>query len=197
MRIAACLLLALTCPPVAAHDMKQHSQDAAGTRIVASAGAPVEQLVLPDIPVTDKEGATAGFVSRLAQAGPVLIGFSYTGCVSLCPITHAILADVDQGMRGSKAPPLTIVTLSIDPANDTPERLAATARELDASPRWQWLVASPADTPALLSALGVASGPIESHDPVFLLGDMASGEFRRIVGLPDPRELLRLAGAMH
>ena len=34
MRIAACLLLALTCPPVAAHDMKQHSQDAAGTRIV-------------------------------------------------------------------------------------------------------------------------------------------------------------------
>lgn len=159
------------------------------------AGRPVETLILPDVPVTDATGVTMGFTERYGRAGPLLIGFTYTTCGSICPIGHAILAEVDRALGAPGAPPLRIVTISIDPAKDTPERLAAAALEFEASPRWDWVVASGQDAPALLDAFGVPPGPPEFHDPLFLLGDLRDGRFRRIVGLPDPTELLALAGA--
>lgn len=158
-----------------------------------SAGRPVETLVLPDVPVTDATGLTRGFTTRYLGAGPLLIGFTYTTCGSICPIGHAILAEVDRALAGPAAPPLRIVTVSIDPGNDTPERLAAAAREFEASARWDWVVADQGGASALLDAFGVPPGPPEFHDPLFLLGDLADGRFRRIVGLPDPDEILDLA----
>lgn len=164
-------------------------------QMVTASGAPVERMLIPDIPVVDKDGQWSGIVSRFADKGPLLIAFSYTGCVTLCPITHAILADVDDRLDNPGAPPLTVLTISLDPVNDTPARLSEVADTLGTSTRWHWLAAAPTDTPALLSAMGVPSGPPEAHDPLFLLGDFADGKFRRIAGLPDPAELLSLAAA--
>ena len=181
----ACLavLFLLLAPSAVAQGVQQ---------MVMAAGAPVERLVLPDIPVTDASGRQQGIVSRFAGEGALLIAFSYTDCLTLCPITHAILRGVDEGLSGPDAPPLTILTISLDPVRDTPARLADAAQQLGASQRWVWLAASPADTPALLSAMGAPPGPPEAHDPLFLMGDMASGDFRRIAGLPDPDEILSL-----
>lgn len=156
-------------------------------------GAAMEHLAIPDIPVRDRSGRSEGFATRLSRAGPVLIAFSYTSCLSLCPVSHAILGLVDDALAEPGAPALRIITLSLDPARDTPEALDAAARALRASPRWDWLVASPAATPALLASLGVPPGPPEAHEPVFLIGDIASGTFRRLGGLPDPALLIALA----
>lgn len=179
--------------PAAAHGA--HSGHAAGAAQPMVAGRPVESLLLPDTPMTDAKGTIQGLTDRYGAAGPLLIAFSYTGCVSLCPVTHAILSAVDEALGRPGAPRLHIVTISIDPVNDTPDRLAAAAREIGASDRWDWLVATPESTPLLLGAFGIPSGPPEAHDPVFLLGDMETGDFRRIVGLPDPGDLLALAAA--
>ncbi len=180
-RTVLAALLALAATPAAAQMME-----------VAAAE---ERLIVPDIPVTDRNGTIDGFVSRLAGEGTLLVSFSYTGCVSLCPVTHAILGLVDDALAKPGAPPLTIVTVSIDPANDTPAALDAAAERLRASRNWRWLVASPSDTPALLASFGVPLGPPEAHDPLFLVGDLASGRFRRISGFPDPDLLLDFARA--
>lgn len=156
--------------------------------------AQAEQLSLPDAPVTDASYRVDGFVSRLHGAGTVIISFSFIECTTLCPMTNAILAEVDDRIV-AEGLPLTIVTLSIDPVNDTPEKPAEAAAEIGASERWLWLTAAPAERFLLLDSLGLPPGPIEDHNPMLLIGNVGTGEFQRIVGLPEPDGLIDLATA--
>lgn len=167
-----------------------------GQPVPMTASRTTERIVLPDIPVTDQTGRRAGFVSRYAPAGPVIVSFLYTNCVEACAMTQAVLGVVDQDLAGPGAPRARIVTITVDPARDTPEVLAETARAADASDRWDWLVADAADTPVLLAAFGLTPGPIEAHESVYLVGDLRSGDFTRVEGIPDPQALIDLARAV-
>lgn len=149
-----------------------------------------ENLLLPDIAVTDTHGRSAGFVSRYGDAGPVLISFIYTECEDNCTMVKAVMKLVDDDLQAAGAPPLRLIALSVDPWRDTPGTLAADAAEMGASDNWDWLVASRADTPVLLSAFGLKPGPVEAHEAVYLLGDLRSGQFWRIPGVPDPAALI-------
>ncbi|MGL4311892.1 MAG: SCO family protein [Paracoccaceae bacterium] len=151
-----------------------------------------ERLSLPDVPVVDANGDKEGFVSRLSVRGTVILAFTFTECTTLCPLTNAILADVDARI-GQTGAAVFIVTLSLDPVDDSPEKLAKAAAEIGASGRWLWLTAAPMDTILLLDSLRFPAGPIEDHDTIFLIGDMATGEFIRVVGLPEPESLLDIA----
>lgn len=83
-----------------------------------------ERIVLPDIPVTDQRGMTQGFLSRYGPRGPLLVSFLYTNCTEVCLMTQATLGDLDRDLAGPGAPPLTILSITVDPARDTPEVLA-------------------------------------------------------------------------
>lgn len=152
-----------------------------------------ETLLLPDIAVTDSAGRTEGFVSRYGEEGPVLISFIYTECDDTCGMIRGVMQLVDQDLRAVDAPQLKLVVISVDPWRDTPEILAEQANEMEATDNWDWVVASTGDTPALLSALGMQSGPLESHEAVYLLGDLATGKFLRVSGVPDPDMLIQRA----
>ena len=156
--------------------------------------AKTEQLALPDAPVTDASYRVDGFVSRLHSAGTVIVSFSFIECTTLCPLTNAVLAEVDDRID-AEGLPLTIVTLTIDPVNDTPAKLAEAAEAVGASERWLWLTATPGDTFLLLDSFGLPPGPIEDHNPMLLIGNVGTGEFQRIVGLPEPGGLIDLATA--
>lgn len=151
-----------------------------------------EHLTPPDIPVTDATGHTEGFVSRMKDSGPVIVSFMYTNCDTVCDITNGILYGVDQALTGQDVP-VTLISLSIDPANDTPAALRQTADEFSASSRWLWLTAGMRGTSPLLDSLGVAFDSIETHDPMFLIGDFCSNQFTRVVGIPDPEALIAMA----
>ena len=184
MRFAPSIALFLLWPVLAtAHDKTTHPD--AHTQIMAA-----ETLSISNIPVTDSTYATAGFVERFGQAGTLILSFTYTNCETLCPVTNAILSEVDSQIAGED---LTIVSVSIDPAADTPAALATMAAELQSSENWVWLTAAPRENRMLLQELGVDVASLETHDPVFLIGDLCSGKFTRIIGLADPASLVDLA----
>jgi protein SCO1/2 len=187
---ALCLaVMLLTGYPAAAHDGKQHAPQSRAT--VSSMGA--EKLMLPDLRVTSATGESGGFRSLLPERAPIILSFTYTGCESLCDITNAILLQVDVELIEAGQADARIVTLSIDPENDTPEHLDAARRELGSSDRWLWLTGGVRGTRPLLDALRFPAGAIEQHDPIFLVGRRCSGQFTRVIGLVDPGRIVALA----
>lgn len=189
-------LIPLLLPVLAAGAALAHgTHDHAGGPVPMAASRSTERIVLPDIAVTDQAGRRAGFVSRYGPAGPLIVSFLYTDCVEACAMTQAVLGVVDQDLGRAGAPAARIVTITVDPARDTPRVLAERARELEASPRWDWLAAGIADTPVLLAAFGLTPGPIEAHESVYLVGDLQSGDFTRVEGVPEPEALIALARA--
>lgn len=180
-------VLALIPAAAAAHDMPAETDRA------AQMGADTQEYLMPpDIPVTDAMGRTRGFVTLLRPRGTVIVSFMYTNCESICDVTNAVLAGVDQQLDDQDEA-ISLVSLGIDPANDTPGALNRTAQQFSASPRWLWLTAGMRGTAPLLDSLGVAFDSLETHDPMFLVGDFCSGRFTRVIGLPHPAELIALA----
>ena len=188
MKPAFLLLALLAAAPASAHD-GPHSPPAP-----MQVSRNTESIVLPDIPVTDQRGHSQGIVSRYAAAGPVIVSFLYTNCTEVCLMTQATLSVVDEELKADDGP-LTILSITVDPRRDTPAALARAAADIAASPRWDWLRASETDTPVLLSAFGIDPGPIETHENVYFVGNMAEGSFTRVTGDADPDALIALARA--
>jgi protein SCO1 len=155
-----------------------------------------ELLTIPDFPVESAAGTRDGLRTLLPAEAPIIMSFTYTGCESLCDITNAVLLGVDEELASDDLGGARIVTITIDPANDTSTQLDATRRALAASDRWLWLTAGVRGTPPLLDALRFPAGNVEDHNPIFLVGRLCAGRFIRIVGLATPEDLVAHARAL-
>ena len=78
------------------------------------------------------------------QGKPVLLNFAFTDCSTICTPTTLHLAKVRQDALAAGLP-LEIVTVTVNPLGDTPQRLQAfaSARQADHE-NWHWLT-GPAD----------------------------------------------------
>lgn len=118
----------------------------AGTATAASiAGA----STVGDIALVDQSGAT--FHLRDLAGYPVAITFVATRCQDACPIVNAMFSRLSRsGIRAG------LVTVSLDPAYDTPFVMARYARSLDArAPAWRFATGRPRDIARVLAAFGV------------------------------------------
>ena len=63
--------------------------------------------------------------------------FVFTRCAGQCPMMTARMAELQR--RFERTPQLRLVSITVDPAHDTPEALAAYANHAGAGERWQFL----------------------------------------------------------
>lgn len=95
---------------------------------------------LPDFRLTDQDGRAFGGAELRGYVW--VAGFIFTRCPTICPAISARMARIQHRARGIEEG-FRLVSFSVDPAYDTPERLAAYARRYKASPRmWKMLTGS-------------------------------------------------------
>ena len=131
----------------------------------------------PGFALTDQNGAR--LTNEDLRGKIVLYNFTYTQCAGTCPQTsdtmralQSRLGEIDSGDI-----PLMLVTISFDPARDTPERLRAYANQVGADAK-VWRIAT-GDATRLKYALGggfnlyYAPNPdgTFTFDPLFALVD--------------------------
>lgn len=128
----------------------------------------------------------------------VLVNFIYTRCTTLCTASGAIyghlLAAINHSARKGK---VRLVSISLDPDYDTPQRLRAYIGRYTRQPDEHWLAVRPLDAQAgqaLLSRLGVVSipdgmGGIKHNAAVHLLDQ--SGHVVQISGETDYERILK------
>ncbi|MBX3159150.1 MAG: SCO family protein [Deltaproteobacteria bacterium] len=97
---------------------------------------------LPDFAFTDERGQP--FTQEALRGQVTVIDFIFTRCDQICPVVTQRMRGVqDKTFDAGKR--LKFVSITVDPGYDTPERLAAYARENGADDaRWRFLT-GPAD----------------------------------------------------
>jgi protein SCO1 len=147
------------------------------------------RLRLPGVQLVDAASQSVDLAAR-AAAGPMVLTFGFTTCESICPLSTAVMAEVD-ALAG---PDVTLVTVTLDPARDTPALMARAAAEVGASDRWLWLTGAPDDIARVLTAVRAPPGPLELHDPIFVITDPRAHRYHRSLTLPEPQQVLHLLG---
>ena len=143
-------------------------------------------MEVPDVEVVDQEGKPVRFYNDLVKGRAVAINFIFTTCQSVCPPLGAAFGRLQATLKGRG---VRLISVSVDPVNDTPERLKAWADRFGAGPDWTLVTGRKQDVDGLLRALGVFSADRSNHSPLILLGDDRSGAWRRVHGMTPPEQI--------
>lgn len=105
--------------------------------LASSCSRPEPLPVLADIQSFSLQAADGGrFDSKSLAGRPYVVSFFFTHCPSVCPKIMGAMAEV----RDDAPTDLQLVSITVDPDNDTPERLTEYAASIGAvAPRWQLL----------------------------------------------------------
>jgi protein SCO1/2 len=154
----------------------------------------LDGVAVPDVKLVDQDGRPVRFYTDLVKGQVVAMNFVFTSCGTICPPMGANFAKLQKILGGRPGPRARLISVSIDPANDTPERLKAWAAKFGAQPGWTLVTGDREEVNRLLKALGVYNASPAAHTPVVLVGDDAHHHWTRAYGLAPPDKLAELIG---
>jgi protein SCO1 len=138
-------------------------------------------ISIPDVALLDQDGREVRFYSDLVRGKVVAINFVFTSCRASCPLLGAGFAKLQERLGDRLGRDCSLISVSVDPAVDRPERLKEWARTYGARPGWT-LVTAPEgakpDLDRLLKALQVFSPEKTDHTQAVLVVDGSSLEGR-------------------
>src|SRR5437660_9556289 len=143
----------------------------------------------PAVMLVRADGKSVSLPQELDDGRPVLLNFIFTTCSSICPLTSRTLEEFQQKL-GSEAARVHLMSISIDPEQDTPARLTEYARKFHAGPGWQYYTGTLAASLAAQRAFDVYRGEKMNHTPVTLMRAAPGKPWLRLEGFVTPDELV-------
>lgn len=190
MRAAACalVLVAAIGLPLARADqsVSAHAGHAGVQRAVSGA----LRYTVPRVTLVRNDGKPVSLPEEMNDGRPVLLNFIFTSCGSTCPLMSQVFGEFQRKL-GADAPGVHLMSISIDPEQDTPERLTEYASQFGASRGWEHYTGTLEASLAAQRAFDVYRGDKMSHAAVTLMRAAPGQPWRRIDGFLTPDELLR------
>lgn len=164
---------------------------AAGSGAIARAADVGEAA--PGFTLVDQHGASVSLASLRGKA--LLVDFVYTNCPGPCPILTGIHAETYRALDPALVSKVHFVSISLDPARDTPQAMAAYAKARGAEAAgWSFLTGEPAQVEAVLRSYAVGSRPgpdgTLEHLVVTYLVDAEGRIARRYLGTEHTAQML-------
>src|ERR1700751_1864291 len=111
---------------------------AASAALPAAAGAPTHggvqaDYTVPIVQLVRDDGKVVSLPDEMNDGRPVVLNFIFTTCSSICPLTSQVFAQFQQRL-GAGRDPVHLMSISVDPEEDTPARLREYAHKFHAGP---------------------------------------------------------------
>jgi protein SCO1 len=149
---------------------------------------------IPNTRVLDQNGKQLNFYADLIKGRSVAINFVFTTCTAICPSLAATFRKVQQEAR-ARGVDVQLISVSVDPTVDTPERLQEFAKKFKAEPGWTFVTGDKSEIDSVLQALGVAVVNKNDHTPMVLIGNDVNDHWTRTYGLTSPATIVSLIEA--
>jgi protein SCO1/2 len=175
---------------VRAHDAAHHHQPAAA----APASA---KVLLSEAPLLDQDGRRVRLAKDVIGARIAVVNFIYTSCTTVCPVSSATFQQLQKRLAGASGKEVVLVSITVDPLRDTPQRLREYAARYEAREGWVWLTGAKPDVDSVLKGFGAYSARFEDHPSMVLVGDARGGSWTRFFGFPSVDELMARIDTMH
>jgi len=151
---------------------------------------------IPNLPVVTQDGRTVRFYDNLVKGKIVIISFIYTSCTDICPLTTARLAQLEDKLGDVVGRDIFMLSMSVDPENDTPQRLKEYSEAFQTGPGWTFVTGKLDDIRAINFKFGERSQKLNEHRNEIILGNDATGEWQRDSAFGDLNRLVMTVRAL-
>ena len=169
-----------------------HEVDTPSAVMTKASGGEFPKMNIPDVELLDQDGRKIHFYTDLVKGQTVAINFIFTTCTTICPPLGATFARVQKELGDKVGRDVRFISISVDPATDTPERLKAWGAKFHAGTGWTFVTGNKPQVDELLRALGASSARREDHSPTILIGNDAHGNWTRTYGLANTNQLVQI-----
>jgi protein SCO1 len=156
-------------------------QPAGEIRAQSDSGARAEAgQKIPDLQFIDQDGKVVHLYTDLVKGRIATLSFIFTTCTTICPLIGANLGRLQAELGSAVGKDISLVSISVDPTNDTPERMKAWGSQFGARPGWSLLTGDKANVDELLRRVGLYTADIQSHSPFLVLVNDRTGDWTRV-----------------
>ncbi|HEV3037958.1 MAG TPA: SCO family protein [Candidatus Angelobacter sp.] len=148
-------------------------------------------ITAPDVVLTDQDGHALHF-NTLVLNKIAVINTVFTTCTTICPVMGANFTRLQKLLGPRAGTEVLLISISVDPVNDTPARLRAWREKFHAGPGWTLLTGPKTDVDSLLKTLQLFAANKQDHSPITLIGSGKTGQWRRVSGLTTPAQLAEI-----
>ena len=172
-------------------DSKANKAGAAEQDMPAEADSPIKPQI-PDVTVYDQDGRKLSFYTDLVKGKTVAINFMFTTCTTICPPLAATFRNVQREMKERIGRDVQLISVSVDPTTDVPERLKGFLKKFNAGPGWSFITGDKFEIDRLLKSLGAFVSDKNDHTPMILIGNDAGDYWTRTYGLAPASAIVKI-----
>ncbi|MFQ5462219.1 MAG: SCO family protein [Phycisphaerae bacterium] len=145
-----------------------------------------------DVELIDQNGKTWRLYSDLMRGRTVVVDSFFSSCKGVCPVLNQKMTAIAKTFPEQMGKDLLLLSISVDPQIDTPARLYEYAQGLHAGPGWLFLTGSRENLKIALSKFGMYVDNREDHSNLVMIGNDATGLWKKAFGLAPDDKLLEL-----
>jgi protein SCO1 len=175
--------------PHAGHDMSQHAGQPKAEPTAAAKW-------FTDVELLDQDGNKKRFYSDVLKGKTVVVNAFFTTCTSVCPPMNRNMEKIQDAFGDRVGKDVFLVSISVDPATDTPARLKEYASKFHARPGWLFLTGKKENVDWALYKLGQYVEAKDDHKTVLIIGKEPTGLWKKAFGMAKAEELIAIVNSV-
>ena len=149
----------------------------------------VETYAVPEVTLVNQDGTKVKLKTLLESGEPVIVDFIFGTCTTICPVLSAGYANLQMKLP-NQATKVHLVSISIDPENDTPKVMRDYLKRYRAKPGWDFFTGKREDIDKVMNAFNAYIPNKMLHYPLTLIREPKTGKWVRIFGLMSSSEFV-------
>jgi protein SCO1/2 len=145
-----------------------------------------------DVELINQDGTKLRFYSDLLKGHTVVIIPFFATCTNVCPPMNATMRKIQQALGSRVGKEIYLISITVDPVNDTPERLKEYAAKFHAEPGWYFVSGKPENVNLALQKLGQYVPDKNDHSTIMTIGNEATGLWKKAFALSRPSDLVTI-----
>ncbi|MHB8845259.1 MAG: SCO family protein [Nitrospirota bacterium] len=150
----------------------------------------LERYTVPDVTLIDQDGKRVKFAALVNSGKPVVLDFIYGTCTTICPVLSAGYTNFQRKL-GADTRSVQLISISIDPENDTPAVMKKYLKNYRSQPGWDFLTGSREDIDRVMRAFNAYIPNKMDHYPIMFLKASGDEAWVRIYGLIGTADFLK------
>lgn len=143
-----------------------------------------------DVVLQDQSGRSHRLYSDLIRGRVVVISTFFSTCEASCPVTNRNLMEIQRALGERLGKEVLILSITQDPVQDTPAKLAEYSKQFQAREGWYFLTGAPDAVATALYKTGQQVPNKEAHLSILAMGNDRTGLWKKVNGMSTLPQIL-------
>ena len=145
-----------------------------------------------DVLLIDQDGKSHRLYSDLIKNRIIIVNAMFTTCTSVCPPMNHNMEMIQERLGDRLGRDVVMMSLTVDPATDTPPVMKAYAAKFHAKPGWYFLTGKKENLEFALRKFGQIIHKPDDHTTIIIIGNDRTGLWKKAFGMAKTSALIEV-----